>query len=65
MEIYDRIPYSAIVNRKPLKLPDDGHVIVWPVVNLEEWIPTEPLPRRILTPPGEGSHVPDIPNWCW
>ena len=52
MEIYDRIPYSAIVNRKPLKLPDDGRVIVWPVVNLEEWVPTEPLPRRILTPPG-------------
>ena len=36
MDIYDRIPYSAIVNRKPLKLPDDGRVIVWPVVNLEE-----------------------------
>ena len=65
MDIYDRIPYSAIVNRKPLKLPDDGRVIVWPVVNLEEWVPTEPLPRRILTPPGEGQHVPDIPNWCW
>ncbi len=48
-----------------MKLPDGGRVIVWPVVNLEEWIPTEPLPRRILTPPGEGQHVPDIPNWCW
>ena len=46
MDIYDRIPYSAIVNRKPLKLPDEGRVIVWPVVNLEEWVPTEPLPRR-------------------
>ena len=65
MDIYDRIPYSAIVNRKPLTLPEGGRVIVWPVVNLEEWIPTEPLPRRILIPPGEGSHVPDIPNWCW
>ena len=65
MDIYDRIPYSAIVDRKPLKLPDGGRVIVWPVVNLEEWVPTEPLPRRILTPPGEGQHVPDIPNWCW
>lgn len=65
MDIYDRIPYSAIVDRKPLTLPDGGRVIVWPVVNLEEWIPTEPLPRRILTPPGEGQHVPDIPNWCW
>jgi allantoinase len=65
MNIYDRIPYSAIVDRKPLKLPDGGRIIIWPVVNLEEWVPTEPLPRRILTPPGEGQHTPDIPNWCW
>ena len=38
---------------------------MWPVVNLEEWPPELPLPRRVLTPPGEGGHVPDIPNWCW
>ena len=65
MKIGDRINYSAIIDRKPLSLPNDGRVIVWPVVNLEEWPPELPLPRRILTPPGEGSHVPDIPNWCW
>ena len=65
MKIGERIDYSAIVDRAPLSLPDDGRVIVWPVVNLEEWPPELPLPRRILTPPGEGGHVPDIPNWCW
>jgi len=65
MNIKDRINYSAIVDRKPLILPGDGKVIVWPVVNLEEWPPELPLPRRVLTPPGEGGHVPDIPNWCW
>ncbi|MBT3990204.1 MAG: polysaccharide deacetylase family protein [Rhodospirillaceae bacterium] len=65
MKIKERIDYSAIVDRKPLSLPDGGRVIVWPVVNLEEWPPELPLPRRILTPPGEGGHVPDIPNWCW
>jgi allantoinase len=65
MKIKERIDYSAIVDRKPLTLPDGGRVIVWPVVNLEEWPPELPLPRRILTPPGEGGHVPDIPNWCW
>ena len=27
MDIYDRIPYSAIVDRKPLTLPDGGRVI--------------------------------------
>lgn len=65
MKIEDRIEYSAIVDRAPLVLPDGGRTIVWPVVNLEEWVPTEPLPRRILTPPGNSVHVPDIPNWCW
>ena len=65
MNIKDRINYSAIVDRKPLVLPGNGKVIVWPVVNLEEWPPELPLPRRVLTPPGEGGHVPDIPNWCW
>ena len=65
MNIKDRINYSAIVDRKPLILPGDGKVIVWPVVNLEEWPPELPLPRRVLTPPGEGGHIPDIPNWCW
>ena len=29
MDIDKRIDYSAIVDRKPLKLPDDGRVIVW------------------------------------
>ena len=65
MNIKDRINYSTIVDRKPLILHGDGKVIVWPVVNLEEWPPELPLPRRVLTPPGEGGHVPDIPNWCW
>lgn len=65
MDIRERIEYSAIVDRKPLKLPEDGRLIVWPIVNLEEWIPSEPLPRRILTPPGDTVHIPDTPNWCW
>ena len=65
MNIGERIDYSAIIDRTPLTLPNNGRVIVWPVVNLEEWPPELPLPRRILTPPGEGGHVPDIPNWCW
>jgi peptidoglycan/xylan/chitin deacetylase (PgdA/CDA1 family) len=65
LDIQDRIDYSAIVDRKPLKLPNDGRVIVWTIVNIEEWSPNEPLPRRILSPPGNSVHVPDIPNWCW
>jgi allantoinase len=34
-------------------------------VNVEEWDPTEPMPRTVLTPPAGGSPMPDIPNWAW
>jgi allantoinase len=61
----DRIPYSAITSRAPLRLPDGGRLIVWIVVNVEEWNPREPMPRTVLTPPAGGSPEPDIPNWAW
>ena len=33
----ERVSYSAIKDRKPLKLPDGLRLIVWPVLALEEW----------------------------
>ena len=33
----DRIAYSAIVDRPPLKLPDGARIAVWTIVNVEEW----------------------------
>ena len=30
-------PYSAIVDRPVMKLPGDARIIVWTIVNLEEW----------------------------
>ena len=33
----DRSPYSAIIDRPPLKLSNGGKVIVWTIVNLEAW----------------------------
>ena len=61
----DRLAYSAIVNRAPLKLPHDARMAVWTITNVEEWDPTQTMPRTVLTPPAGGSPMPDIPNWCW
>jgi allantoinase len=61
----ERIAYSAISERAPLKLPDGARMVVWVIVNVEEWDPREPMPRTVLTPPAGGSPMPDIPNWAW
>lgn len=61
----ERIAYSAITSRKPLKLPGNARMVVWVIVNIEEWDPRETMPRTVLTPPAGGSPLPDIPNWAW
>jgi allantoinase len=61
----ERVPYSAIKDRRRLVLPDGGRLIVWVIINVEEWNPREPMPRTVLTPPAGGSPEPDIPNWAW
>ena len=61
----DRIAYSAIADRAPLKLPDSARMAIWVIVNVEEWDPLDTMPRTVLTPPAGGSPTPDIPNWCW
>ena len=61
----DRIAYSAIPSRKPLKLPKKARMVVWTITNVEEWDPTQTMPRTVLTPPAGGSPMPDIPNWAW
>jgi hypothetical protein len=33
----DRLPYSSPFTRPPLKLPGNARMIVWSVVNIEEW----------------------------
>jgi allantoinase len=61
----ERIAYSAIKDRRQLSLPAGGRLIVWVIVNVEEWNPREPMPRTVLTPPAGGLPEPDIPNWAW
>ena len=42
----DRLDYSAIPTRKPLKLPKGARMVVWTVTNVEEWDPTQTMPRQ-------------------
>ncbi len=61
----ERIRYSAIVNRPPLRLPDGARLVVWPVVNVEEWEITRPMARQASGPPMGVPVIPDYPNWTW
>jgi hypothetical protein len=61
----DRLRYSAIDDRPKLALPGGPRMVVWVIVNVEEWYATQPMPRTVLTPPAGGSPSPDIPNWAW
>src|ERR1700681_4774375 len=61
----DRLSYSAITERTPLKLPDGARMAVWVIINVEEWDFTQPMPRTVLSPPAGGSPIPDVPNWAW
>jgi peptidoglycan/xylan/chitin deacetylase (PgdA/CDA1 family) len=61
----DRVPYSAIVDRPPLKLPGGARVAVWTIVNVEEWGIERAMPRMVLPPPYGQPILPDLPNWAW
>jgi peptidoglycan/xylan/chitin deacetylase (PgdA/CDA1 family) len=62
---FERIQYLPIPERPPLKLPGAARLVVWTIVNVEEWDIHQPMPRTVLTPPAGGSPMPDIPNWAW
>jgi len=61
----ERAPYSAIVDRSPLRLPDGARMVVWVIVNVENWDIRRPMPRAALPPPMGNPLVPDIANWAW
>ena len=60
-----RLPYSAIVDRAPLKLPRGVRLVVWPIVNVEVWDIGRPMPRQALPPPTGVTRLPDVPHWGW
>ena len=61
----DRLAYAPIAGRPRLELPGGARMVVWVIVNVEEWDARETMPRTVLTPPAGGSPLPDIPNWAW
>ena len=61
----ERVPYSAIVDRPALKLPNGARVAVWTIVNVEEWSIERAMPRTVLPPPYGQPILPDLPNWAW
>ena len=61
----DRFDYSAIIDRAPLKLPNGARLVVFTIVNVEEWNIEAPMPRVVLSTPAGASVVPDVPNWSW
>ena len=60
-----RAPYSAIVDRPPLKLPGGARVAVWVAVNIEEWDFSAPMARAAIPAPQGVSVIPDVPNYSW
>jgi allantoinase len=61
----ERAPYSAIVDRPPLKLPKSARLVVWTIVNLEFWDISRPMARQVLPAPTGQALLPDLPNWAW
>jgi hypothetical protein len=61
----DRLPYSAIIDRKPLKLPDGARMVIWPVLAAEVWDIVRPMARMVISPPQGVPMIPDHPNWSW
>ena len=57
----ERLDYSAIGQRSKLALPNSARLAVWVIVNVEEWDPSQPMPRTVITPPAGGAPMPDIP----
>jgi allantoinase len=60
-----RAPYSAIVDRPPLKLPGGARVAVWVCINVEEWDFAAPMARVVLPAPQGVQLQPDVPNYAW
>jgi allantoinase len=65
MALTDRVPYQALIDRPKLSLPDGNRMIVWIILNVEEWRIERPMPRTVLPPPMGQPLLPDVPNWSW
>lgn len=60
-----RTDFSAIVDRKPLSLPNGAQVAVMLAVNIEDWEFDQGPVRPINPPPTGTSRIPDVQNYSW
>jgi peptidoglycan/xylan/chitin deacetylase (PgdA/CDA1 family) len=58
----DRYPYSAIVDRKPLRWPNGARVAVWVIPNIEHFLFDRPSTSVTAV---TASLVPDVLNYSW
>ena len=65
MKPIERSVYSAIVDRPPLRLPEELRLVVWPILNVEVWEIERPMPRQALVAPTGVMLLPDVANWSW
>ncbi|WP_438029794.1 polysaccharide deacetylase family protein [Sorangium sp. So ce233] len=59
---HDRFPYSAIVDRPPLRWPGGARVAVWVIPNIEHFLFDRPSSSITAT---TTSLVPDVLNYSW
>ena len=59
---HDRFPYSAIVDRKPLRWPNGARVAVWIIPNIEHFLFDRPSTSITNA---TTSLVPDVLNYSW
>ena len=61
-----RVPFQMTSERKPLRPPKKGKMLIAHVVlNVEYWPFDQPMPRKTLSTPHGMEPVPDIPNYSW
>src|SRR4029079_10669671 len=61
----ERVPYSAIAARAPLRLPGGARIAVCPIVNVVDVGIERHSPRSVLRQPMGQALLPDLPNWAW
>src|SRR5262245_54188510 len=61
----ERLDYSPIDRRPPLRFPQGVRLVVWPLIALEEWDLSRPMARMVISPPQGVPQLPDLPNWSW
>ena len=61
----ERLEFSPIEGRPPLKLQEGKRLIIWPLFALEVWDISKPMARTVIPPPQGQVMLPDVPNWSW